>query len=121
MAYGLLIARMYIGAIAYIMRYDHACVLRQVEQFTLTVPEPGPGRTLQAGELDIVEGQCWVVKIASPRLQQQLEETGVCIAVMGIALALIPHHSADGKFPQHPVTALEQITGFVGMTLQSVS
>ena len=112
----LLVRRMHIKRISLVGRHCHSGIRDGFHQSELTVTEPGPGRTVQAGQLNEIERHLRILPIASPTIYQQMEEFFVSIHIVGIRFPLIPDYSLDRILLQRQDTTLVEITWLVWMT-----
>ena len=121
LTYRLLVRRMHIERISLIGRHCHSGIRDGFHQSELTVTEPGPGRTVQTGQLHEVERHLRILPIASPTIHQETEELFVSIHIVGIRFTLIPDHSLDRILLQRQDTALVEIAWLVWMTTEMSS
>ena len=121
LTYRLLVRRMHIERISLIGRYCHSGIRDGFHQSELTVTEPGPGRTVQTGQLHEVERHLRILPIVSPTIHQQMEEFFVSIHIVGIRFTLIPDYSLDRILLQRQDTALIEIAWLVWMTTEMSS
>ena len=119
-AHFLLAGRMHIERVASVGTYGHAGVRYLIHQAALAIAEPWPRRTIQAGELHVIERQLLVVPILAPTLHQELEELFVRILVVGIRFALIPDGTLDRILLQRKDARLIQIARLIRMALELV-
>ena len=87
---------MHIQRIAQIGRDGHAGMRDGLHQSALAIAKPGPGGTVQARQLYIIEGQRLVLPVPAPTGSQQLEQDLMCLHIVGIRFSLIPNHPLNG-------------------------